>query len=71
MENNRELLDSYGTIVEDQDHGWYLANNEGEAVRQSYYTSSLVTGPEALVSVMLADVYGAMYYTVGKITPER
>lgn len=71
MENNRELLDSYGTIVDDQDYGWYLANNEGKAVRDSYYTKGLVTGPEALVSSMLSDVYGVMYFTVGKITLGR
>lgn len=67
MRNDRELLESYGTITDDCEYGWYLANNVGNSVRNSYYSKGRIDGPDELVSAMLADVYSEMFVVINMI----
>jgi hypothetical protein len=69
MDNDKTILESYGTITETDD-GWYLSNNYGGAVNSAYW-SSMRSDNNPPVYGMLTNVNTVMWNEVRRIYVNR
>jgi len=60
MKTNKDILESYGTIVHDG-YSWLVRDNNGGAVNDSYYMAWCSKGADEHILSMLVDVEIVMW----------
>lgn len=60
MKTNKDILESYGTIIHDGS-SWLVRDNNGGAVNDAYYMAWWSNGSDAYVCAMLVDVEIVMW----------